>query len=211
MPTQSVHPAVAGRRAPTAVRQPPLRARNPSCARSHIQALEPGRRRGLQHRRPRVRFLPGVRHRITSPGTSSLTTAEASKFPGPPPRGPGRIGRAVAHRSACASRLTGGAPGSYPGTDWVRDPGRAPRCRSSTGLSASPSSWRMRVRIPSAAPRRRGRMDEAPVYETGRMQVRLLPSTPTRRSSADQSIALRRRRSHVRIVPARRSEQVRPL
>ena len=109
----------------------------------------------------------------------------------------------VAHRSACASRLTGGAPGSYPGTDWVRDPGRAPRCRSSTGLSASPSSWRMRVRIPSAAPRRRGRMDEAPVYETGRMQVRLLPSTPTRRSSAEQSAALRRRRPHVRIVPAR--------
>ena len=51
-------------------------------------ALESRWRRGLQHRRPGVRLLPGVRHRITSPGTSSLTTAEASKFPGPPPRGP---------------------------------------------------------------------------------------------------------------------------
>ena len=144
-------------------------------------------------------------------GHQLIDNCRSIDVPGTAPRGPGRIGRAMAHRSACASRLTGGAPGSYPGTDWVRDPGRAPRCRSSTGPSASPSSWRVRVRIPSAAPRRRGRMDEAPVYETGRMQVRLLPSTPTRRSSADQSIALRRRRSHVRIVPARRSEQVRPL
>ena len=31
----------------------------------------------------------------------------------------------------CASRLTGRAPGSYPGRDWVRSPGRAPRRRSS--------------------------------------------------------------------------------
>ena len=109
-----------------------------------------------------------------------------------------------ARRSTCASRLTGGAPGSYPGTDWVRDPGRAPRCRSSTGWSASPSSWRMRVRIPSVAPRRRGPTDKAPDYETG--GCRFDPCRrhqSTRRSSAEQSAALRRRRSHVRIVPAR--------
>jgi hypothetical protein len=33
--------------------------------------------------------------------------------------------------TTCASRLTGRAPGSYPGTDWVRGPGRAPSRRSS--------------------------------------------------------------------------------
>lgn len=57
-----------------------------------------------------------------------------------------------------ASRLTGRAPGSYPGRDWVRGPGRAPlrrygaRCRrSSTGQSSCPSSSRSRVRVPSVA------------------------------------------------------------
>ena len=76
-------------------------ARNPSCARPHL-ALESRRRRGLQTRRQEVRLLPSVPHRITSPGTSSLTTAEASS-PGPSPSTvvPGiRIGRVRSrHRS----------------------------------------------------------------------------------------------------------------
>ena len=79
--------------------------------------------------------------------------------PGSPPRDPGEV-----HR---ASRLTGRAPGSYPGTHWVRGPGRVPSRCSSARKSAGPSHRRSRVRVPSVAPRRRGRMDEVPVYETG--------------------------------------------
>lgn len=103
----------------------------------------------------------------------------------------------------CASRLTGRAPGSYPGTDWVRDPGRAPRRRSSAGWSAGPSSRRVRVRVPPVAHRSTWPNGQGTGLRIRRMQVRLLPSTPSRRSSAEQSAALRRRRSHVRIVPTR--------
>ena len=106
-----------------------------------------------------------------------------------------------------ASRLTGRAPGSYPGTDWVRDPGRAPCCRSSTGSSAGPSSRRMRVRVPSVAHMSTWPNGQGAGLRNRRMQVRPLPSTPSRRSSAEQSAALRRRRSHVRIVPARPSKR----
>jgi hypothetical protein len=82
------------------------------------------------------------------------------------------------HEQQCASRLTGRAPGSYPGEDWVRGPeprntrrsksgsGRRPelraseasrartstRRRSSAGQSDCLSSRRPRVRIPSVAP-----------------------------------------------------------
>jgi hypothetical protein len=98
-----------------------------------------------------------------------LTTAEASS-PGhhPPVRGH-PIGLCALRVPPIpdASRLTGRAPGSYPGTDWVRGPGRVPSRRSSARKSAGPSHRRSRVRVPSVAPRRRGRMDEVPVYETG--------------------------------------------
>ena len=43
------------------------------------------------------------------------------------------IGVAAGGSMAGASRLTGGAPGSYPGTDWVRDPGRALHARFVAG------------------------------------------------------------------------------
>ena len=110
-------------------------------------------------------------------------------------------------RYTAASRLTGRAPGSYPGTDWVRDPGRAPRRRSSAGWSAGPSSRRLRVRVPSVARMSTWPNGQGTGLRIRRMQVRLLPSTPSRRSSAEQSAALRRRRSHVRIVPARPTRQ----
>ena len=94
-----------------------------------------------------------------------------------------------------ASRLTGRAPGSYPGQDWVRGPGRAPSRRSSASGSAGLSSRRSRVQVPPVAPRRRGRMDQGAGLRNRRVQVRPLPSTlgsftclprgrPSRRSSA---------------------------
>ena len=108
------------------------------------------------------------------PDTCTLTTAQTSSSESPP-----------RDSMTGASRLTGGAPGSYPGTHWVRDPGRALRsavrraCPAAVAQqeSAGPSRRRSRVRIPSVARRqgnahasnqcRRGRMDEAPVYEAG--------------------------------------------
>ena len=110
------------------------------------------------------------------------------RFPPDPPR---------------ASRLTGRAPGSYPGGDWVRGPGRVPCRRSSASWSAGPSSRRSRVQVPSVAPRRRGRMEKAPAYEAGRCRFDPCRRRSSRRSSAEESAAFRTRRSHVRIVPAR--------
>jgi hypothetical protein len=132
--------------------------------RARSNALESRCRRGLQHRRQRVRLLPGVPAPDRQSGLSSLTTAEASP---------------------CASRLTGRAPGSYPGTDWVRVPGRVP-CRRFAG-----------------GPRRRGRMEKAPAYEAGGCRFDSCRRRSPRRSSEEQSTALRRRGSHVRVVPAR--------
>ena len=121
--------------------------------RASHHALESRRRRGLQHRRPEVRLLPGVRtpdhqsgHQLLDncrgivPGTASRRSREGSVA---------RSRRRPTH--TCASRLTGRAPGSYPGTDWVRGPGRVPSRRSSVRWSAGPSSRRSRVRIPSVA------------------------------------------------------------
>ena len=169
-------------------------------------ALESRWRRGLQHRRPEVRLLPGVRtpdhqsgHQLLDncrgivPGTASTAV-------------PGGVGRVVARRRPThtrASRLTGRAPGSYPGTDWVRGPGRAPSRRSSASWSAGLSSRRSRVRVPSVARSSTWPNGQGTGLRIRRLQVRLLPSTPTRRSSAEQSTAFRRRGSHVRIVPAR--------
>jgi hypothetical protein len=84
--------------------------------------------------------------------TRTLTTAEASSGPAAN-RSRTRVGRAMgrswlrpavfrhrgfesspAHR--CASRLTGRAPGSYPGRDWVRGPGRA-LCRRGSARSGA--------------------------------------------------------------------------
>ena len=180
--------------------------------RASHHALESRRRRGLQHRRPEVRLLPGVRtpdhqsgHQLLDncrgivPGTASRRSREGSVA---------RSRRRPTH--TCASRLTGRAPGSYPGTDWVRVPGRVPRRRSSVRKSAGPSSRRSRVRIPSVAHTSTWPNGQGTGLRSREMQVRPLPSTPSRRSSAEQSAALRRRRSHVRIVPTR-PEQARPL
>ena len=92
-------------------------------------------------------------HRTTSPGTSSLTTAEASSPGTASPRSRNGSVAPVARRPThtCASRLTGGAPGSYPGTDWVRVPGRVPSRRSSAARAPARHSRRSRVRIPSVA------------------------------------------------------------
>ena len=69
-------------------------------------------------------------------------------------------------RQQCASRLTGRAPGSYPGEDWVRGPGRARihAGRSSAGQSNCLSSRRPRVRVPSLGTRvaRRAAIDRCP-------------------------------------------------
>ena len=114
--------------------------------------------------------------------------------PGPPPSS--TIWRSGDIGSVCAwcappitdaSRLTGRAPGSYPGRDWVRGPGRVPSRRSSARKSAGPSHRRSRVRVPSVAPRRRGRMDQGTGLRNRRVQVRILPSTPSRRSSAERA------------------------
>lgn len=59
---------------------------------------------------------------------------------------------AHSHPYLGAPRLTGRAPGSYPGRDWVRGPGRAPCRRSSASGSTGLSSRRSRVRVPSTAP-----------------------------------------------------------
>ena len=146
-------------------------------------------------------------HRTTSPGTSSLTTAEASSPGIASRRSREWVGRVIASSTdrTCVSRLTGRAPGSYPGTDWVRVPGRVPSRRSSASRSAGPSSRRSRVRVPSVARSSTWPNGEGAGLRIRRMQVRPLPSTPPRRSSAEQSAALRRRRPHVRIVPARLS------
>ena len=134
--------------------------------------------------------IPGPRHgRSRGHGAGRAAVGrDGVRFPPDPPR---------------ASRLTGRAPGSYPGTDWVRDPGRAPCRRSSTGWSTGPSSRRVRVRVPSVAPRRRGRMEKAPAYEAGGCRFdscRRRHLAVAQRSRAPPSEA---RRSHVRIVPAR--------
>ena len=82
-------------------------------------------------------------HRAPSAVTSTLTTAETSSSrPAPPGFDMGRTrhgaqlavdqpstdtGGSIPSRPTTtrASRLTGRAPGSYPGRDWVRGPGRA--------------------------------------------------------------------------------------
>jgi hypothetical protein len=125
-----------------------------------------------------------------------------------------------AHR--CASRLTGRAPGPYPGQDWVRGPGRArsaeragakrrrdqaPCRRSSASGSAGPSSRRSRVQIPPVArndtstwpngSRRRSTKPEGagstPAVDANQLAV----------AQKDESTAFRGRGSHVRVVPAR--------
>ena len=197
-----------------------------------VLGLEPRWRRGLQHRRSEVRLLPSVRRAgSASPGTSTLTTAEASSSESRPrdsEMGRSRHGAQLPveqpsyrHRGfdslpthQRASRLTGRAPGSYPGTRLGSSPRARTCCRSSTGSSAGPSRRRLRVRVPSVARMSTWPNGEGAGLRNRRMQVRPLPSTPiTRRSSAEQSAAFRRRRSHVRIVPARRkvrSEAIRP-
>lgn len=110
-----------------------------------------------------------------------------------------------AHR--CASRLTGRAPGPYPGQDWVRDPWRAPTCRrSSASGSAGPSRRRSRVQAPPVA------RSDTSTWPNGSRRRSTKPegagSTPAVDSQLavaqkDESTALRRRGSHVRVVPAR--------
>ena len=104
-----------------------------------------------------------------------------------------------------ASRLTGRAPDSSPGQDWVRAPGRAHAVVAQ--LVRAPARHAGGCGFESRRRRtcRRGRMEKVPVYETG--GCRFDPCRrhqSTRRSSAEQSAAFRTRRSHVRIVPARR-------
>ena len=84
-----------------------------------------------------------------------------------------------------ASRLTGRAPGSYPGQDWVRGPGRVPSRRSSDRKSAGPSHRRSRVRVPSVAPRRRGPMAEGAGLRNPSNHVRIVPTRPRQTHGSD--------------------------
>ena len=125
-------------------------SRTTSCACIPL-GLEPWWRRGLQHRRPGVRHLPSL---LSAPGHQSghqhldncrgiVVGASATwlRHGSVAPWGAAGCRPAVfRHRGFDslpthhrASRLTGRAPGSYPGRDWVRGPGRAPRRRSSAG------------------------------------------------------------------------------
>jgi hypothetical protein len=151
-------------------------------------------RRGLQHRWPGVRHLPSLLIRAgppirtsASPDASILTTAEHRRrghFTMAPhgsvaPWGAAGGNPAVfrhrgfdsspTHEQQCASRLTGRAPGSYPGEDWVRGPGRArahaavaqlvraTACRAE-GHGFESRRWRAGRRSP---------MERAPAYEAG--------------------------------------------
>ena len=75
--------------------------------------------------------------------------------------------------------------GSYPGRDWVRGPGRAPRRRSSASSSTGPSSRRSRVQVPSTALCPWVAVGSLSTWPNGqgtglrsrRVQVRALPST----------------------------------
>ena len=134
---------------------------------------------------------------------STLTTAEASS--GPAPTGPahgsvapwGAAGcrpavfrhrgfdSSPAHR--CAPRLTGRAPGPYPGRDWVRGPGRAPSAavaqpeeapaRQAGGRGCKSRRWR-HVDV--------AEWIKAPVYETGGCRFDPCRRRPSRRSSVER-------------------------
>jgi hypothetical protein len=132
-------------------------------------------------------YAPDFQSNITSPDASILTTAEHRRrghFPMAPHGSVAPWGAAGGNpavfptqgvrflsdpQQRCASRLIGRAPGSHPGEDWVRGPGRArihaavaqpvraTACRAE-GHGFESRRWRAR---------RRGPMERAPVYEAG--------------------------------------------
>ena len=84
-----------------------------------------------------------------------------------------------------ASLLTGREPGSYPGRDRVRGPGRAPCRRSSARWKHPPVTREVRGSSPLGGARcRRGPMEKTPVYETGGCRFDPCRRRSTRRSSA---------------------------
>ncbi len=132
-------------------------------------------------------YAPDFQSKVGSPDASILTTAEHRRrghFPMAPhgsvaPWGAAGGNPAVSrtqgfdssptHEQQCASRLTGRVPGSYPGEDWVRGPGRArihaavaqpvraTACRAE-GHGFESRRWRASRRSP---------MERAPAYEAG--------------------------------------------
>jgi hypothetical protein len=179
-----------------------LHPRTPSCA--SFLGLEPE----VASRSPKpttggsTPSEPALRP-ATSRAISTLTTAEASS--GPAPTGPvhgsvapwGAAGcrpavfrhrgfdSSPAHR--CASRLTGRAPGPYPGRDWVRGPGRAPPAavaqpgeapaRQAGGRGCKSRRWR-HVDV--------AEWIKAPVYEAGGCRFDPCRRRASRRSSVER-------------------------
>ena len=177
-------------------------------ARVPHHALESRRRRGLQHRRPEVRLLPGVRtpdhqsgHQLLDNCRGIVSRDRVTAIPGMG-RSRHRVvdrpaharhARRVGHRALTPEQTGFESQGAYRAA--VAQPVGAP-ARQAGGRGCESRRWRAR---------RRSRMEKAPDYESGSCRFDPCRRHPPRRSSAEQSAALRRRRPHVRIVPARLS------
>ena len=213
-------PPCAGKRGTSRCSSPAF-PRGPAHGRHAVRSSKPTPlrvtrwRRGLQHRRPGVRHLPSLR----TPGKpvpahlhiDNCTDIVIGIVPTAVPDGSVVLWGAADDRPTQARqlRLTGRAPGSYPGTDWVRGPGRGHAVVAQLVAAPARHAGGCGVRVPSTARMSTWPNGEGAGLRNRSLQVRLLPSTPTRRSSAEQSTAFRTRRSHVvrRIgLPARRRD-----
>ena len=93
------------------------------------------------------------------------------------------------HEQQCASRLTGRAPGSYPGEDWVRGPGRA---RIHAAVAQRSEQLPVEQKATGSSPaggaiRRRSPMERAPAYEAGGCRFDPCRRRPPRRSSVERA------------------------